>query len=415
MNTIEYTALVALDWGDKEHAFALQAAALETGMIPASAESIHHWLEELGTRCGHRPVALAIEAGRNAVLHALVAYPWLTIYPIHPATSERFRKAFTPSGSKADLSDAQVLLTILTQHRNQLRALTPDTAETRTLAALCALRRGVIDQRSTLSNELRSTLKSYFPQALELCGDDLWTALALDFLTRWPELAVLLRAKPATLESFYKDHSSRRPEVIANRLALIRQARPLTTDQAVIAPAVLRVQWLAAMLRPLQKHLLGIEDEIATAFAAHPEADLFRSLPGAGPAFAPRLLVAFGTDRARYPQAASMQKYAGIAPVKEQSGRQLWVHWRWNAPKFLRQTFVEWAGQTVPHCSWAKAFYRQQRKAGKNHQSVLRALAFKWIRIVWRCWHDRTPYDEARYLAALQLKNSPLATALLSP
>jgi transposase len=228
-------------------------------------------------------------------------------------------------------------------------------------------------------------------------------------------LAVLLRAKPATLESFYKDHSSRRPEVIANRLALIRQARPLTTDQAVIGPAVLRVQWLAAMLRPLQNHLLGIEDKIATAFAAHPEADLFRSLPGAGPAFAPRLLVAFGTDRARYPQAASMQKYAGIAPVKEQSGRQLWVHWRWNAPKFLRQTFVEWAGQTVPHCAWAKAFYRQQRKAGKNHQSVLRALAFKWIRIVWRCWHDRTPYDEARYLAALQLKKSPLATALLSP
>jgi hypothetical protein len=106
MNSTEYTALVALDWGDKEHAFALQAAALETGMIPASAECLHHWLEELGTRFDHRPVALAIEAGRNAVLHALVAYPWLTIYPIHPATSERFRKAFTPSGSKADLSDA---------------------------------------------------------------------------------------------------------------------------------------------------------------------------------------------------------------------------------------------------------------------------------------------------------------------
>jgi transposase len=414
-STSDYVALVALDWGDQEHAFTLQRAGQrESGTIAASAESLHGWLEQLGERCGHQPVALAIEAGRNAVVHALLAYPWLTVFPVHPATSERFRKAFTPSGAKSDLPDAAVLLNILAQHRDQLRALVPDTPETRQLAALTEVRRNAVDHRTQLGNELRSTLKLYFPQALELCGDDLWTPLALDFLTRWPELAVVQRAKPATLHAFYTGHNSRRADVIAARLALIQQARPLTTDRAVIAPAVLQVQLLLAVLRPLQQHLLEIEAAIAAAFAAHPEAELYRALPGAGPALAPRLLVAFGTDRTRYPDAPSLQKYAGVAPVTERSGRQLWVHWRWNAPKFLRQTFVEWAGQTIPKCAWAKAYYLQQKRGGKRHQTILRALAFKWIRILWRCWQDRKPYNESLYIKALVHQNSPLTKTLIA-
>ena len=413
MNSEDYAALVALDWGDTEHAFALQAeVAVETGTIPASPESVHRWLEQLGTRCAHRPVALALEAGRNAVMHALVAYPWLTIYPIHPATSERFRKAFAPSGSKADLPDAQVLLTILTQHRDQLRPLVPDTPATRELAALTEIRRGAVDHRTNLGNQLRSTLKTCFPQSLELCGDDLWTPLALDFLERWPELALLQKVKPATVRSFYLAHQSRRPGVIAERLALIAAARPLTADRAVLDPAIRQIHLLTAVLRPLQGHIEQLEARIAECFAVHPEAPLFAALPGAGPALAPRLLVAFGTNRARFPEAASLQKFAGVAPVKEQSGRQLWVHWRWNAPKFLRQTFVEWAGQTIPKCAWAKAYYRQHKRAGKHHQTILRSLAFKWIRILWRCWQDRIPYDEARYLASLRQRKSPLAAHL---
>jgi transposase len=414
-NSSDYAALVALDWGDQEHAFALQGREMkrETGTIPAAPESLHRWLEQLGTRCGGQPVALAIEAGRNAVVHALLAHPWLTVYPVHPATSARFRTAFTPSGAKADEPDADVLLTIVAQHRDQLRPLRPDTAQTRALAALTEVRRDAVDHRTQLSNELCSTLKLYFPQALELCGADLWTPLALDFLARWPELAVLQRAKPATVQAFYTAHNSRRQEVIAERLALIHQARPLTLDRAVITPAIRRVQLLVAVLRPLQQHLLTIEGDIAAAFAAHPEAELFATLPGAGPALAPRLLVAFGTDRTRYPDAASLQKYAGIAPVKEQSGRQLWIHWRWHASKFLRQTFVEWAGQTVPKCAWAKAYYVQQRRAGKRHQTILRSLAFKWIRILWRCWQDRIPYNESRYIHSLIHQNSPLAKTLL--
>jgi hypothetical protein len=73
--------------------------------------------------------------------------------------------------------------------------------------------------------------------------------------------------------------------------------------------------------------------EIKTTFAAHENAALFRDLPGAGPQLAPRLCVAFGTLRPLYPDPASLQKFAGLAPVIEKSGSQSWTHWRWGAPK----------------------------------------------------------------------------------
>jgi hypothetical protein len=414
MNSNDYAALVAMDWGDKEHAIALQVrgGSVEELKLAATAEGLHGWLEELGERCSHRPVALAVEAGRNAVMHALAGYPWLRIYPVHPATSERFRTAFTPSGAKDDQPDARVLLTILDQHREQLRPLQLDTAATRELAALTEIRRGAVDRRTTFACELQSTLKTMYPQALALCGDDLWTPLALDFLTRWPELAQLQRARPETLRAFYTTHNSRRPGVIAARLELIARARALTADRAVLDPAILQIQLLVAVLRPLQAQIEQIEERIAACYAAHPEAPLFANLPGAGPTLAPRLIAAFGTDRSRYPTAASIQKYGGVAPVRVKSGRQVWTHWRWNAPKFLRQTFVEWAGQTVPKCAWAKAYYRQQQHAGKRHQTILRSLAFKWLRILWRCWYDRVPYDETRYLRSLTQRHSPLAARL---
>jgi hypothetical protein len=138
-----------------------------------------------------------------------------------------------------------------------------------------------------------------------------------------------------------------------------------------------------------------------------PDFKLFAALPGAGAALAPRLRTAFGENRDRFPDAASVQNRTGIAPVVERSGNKSWTRWRFIASGFLRQTFVEWAGETVPHSFGAQAFYESRRAKGVSHQAILRALAFKWIRILWRCWHDRQPYDEARYLMALQKRHSP--------
>jgi Transposase IS116/IS110/IS902 family len=103
-----------------------------------------------------------------------------------------------------------------------------------------------------------------------------------------------------------------------------------------------------------------------------------------------------------------LQKYAGIAPVTERSGNKSWVHWRWQCPTFLRQTFIEWASQTIDKSFWAGAYYYQQRAKGSTYQTAVRALAFKWIRILYRCWISRTAYDETKYLKALKRRRSSL-------
>ena len=118
--------------------------------------------------------------------------------------------------------------------------------------------------------------------------------------------------------------------------------------------------------------------------------------------------IAFGERRERFPNAAAFQKYVGVAPVTERSGNQSWVHWRFSCSTFIRQTLVEWTEQTIPTSFWAKAFYERHRAKGASHNAAVRALAFKWIRVLWRCWVDRVPYDESRYLSALRRRGSPL-------
>jgi transposase len=410
-NPPEFAALLGLDWGDQSHAIALQPTGgpTETSTLAHSAESLHQWLDQLEQRLGGRQVAVAIETDRGAVVYALLERPWITIYPIHPATSTRHRTMFRPSGAADDLPDALVLLSLLEHHRDRLRPLQPDDEATRTLARLVEARRKAVDRRTLLSNQLKSTLKDYFPQALDLIGEELGSLMALDFLARWPRLTDVQAAKEITLRNFYSRHNARRPERIQSRLQLIHAARCLTHDPAVIEVNVRIVRLLVAELRVLLEHIAAFEEAIAESFTEHPERAFFSELPGAGPTLAPRLLVAFGTARDLYPQAASMQRYFGVAPVTEKSGNRAWIHWRWNAPTFTRQTLVEWAGQTVVFCPWAKAYYEQQRAKKAGHHAILRALAFKWLRILWRCWHNREAYNEETYLRQLDKRKSPIA------
>ena len=412
----ECAAFIGLDWGDRKHAIALcvrSSAVVETLELEHSAESLHAWLDALHIRFGGQRVAVAVEASKGAIVAALLEHPWLLIYPIHPSTSRRFSTAFSPSGAKNDLPDAKTLLEILRCHRARLRALLVQDPATRRLGMLVEARRKLVDQRTLLSNQLTSLLKGYYPQALELTGVKLFSPLALDFLERWPELALLQRTQPQTLRRFYYAHQVRRTHLIQQRLEAIGSARPLTSDRALCEVSILQLRRLLAELRLLGKYLAQLDQVLAAAFADYPEASLFESLPGAGAVMAPRLSVLFGTDRRRWLSAKELQTYYGIAPVIEQSGRQKWVHWRWNAPCFARQSLVEWAGLSVKFSSWAKAYYQQQKARRKPHATIVRGLAFKWLRILWRCWQDRQPYDEARYISRLQQRN-PSLFALLS-
>ena len=410
-----FAAFIGLDWGDKSHALALSDPAsgqTESSTLEHSAENLHAWLDQLQARYGGRPVAVAIEGTRGAIFPVLLDRPWLHLWAVHPATSARYRAAFTPSGAKDDGPDAQVLLELLQRHRDKLTPLSLADAATCQLAGLCEARRDRVDRRTQLLNQLTACLKKYYPQALSLVGENLASSLALDFLEKWPHLIALKSARPTTLKAFYYRHNVPRPEAVQERLDLIKNARVLTTDEAIVSVAVRQARVLVDQLRVLQRHVAEFDQTIAAQFRVHPDAALFRDLPGAGAVLTPRLLVAFGLDRDRYPDPNSLQKYAGLAPVREKSGGALWTHWRWQAPGFLRQSFVEWAGQTVVYCDWARAYYQQMKAKGKGHWAILRALAFKWVRVLWKCWQQRTPYDNTRHEQTLARRRSPLAVRL---
>jgi hypothetical protein len=258
-----------------------------------------------------------------------------------------------------------------------------------------------------LTNRLTSALKNYFPHVLQWCQDN-DTAIFCDFLSHWPTLKAAQRARRTTLEHFFQAHYVRSADLIQTRIEAIKSAGALTTDEGVITPNALLVPALVAPLRVTLQALADFDKAIAHRAQEHPDFPLFDALPGAGAVFAPRLLVAFGEQRERYASAEELQKYAGIAPVTERRGKKAWVHWRLQCPTCLRPTFVEWAAESTRPSFWAQVYDQQQRDKGKAHQAAVRALAFKWIRILYRCWQARTPYEESVYLQVLKRRSAPL-------
>jgi transposase len=403
-------AFIGLDWADERHSVHLQTTegTLEHVELEQKPAVLHEWVAQLQQRFAGGKIAVALEQRKGAVIHALLMYDCFVLYPINPKALARYREAFATSGAKADPLDSALLLDLVVRHGDQLRAWVPDTVESRTLQALCEQRRKLVNQRVALTNRITSLLKQYFPQALEWVGN-LASVQACDFLVQWPTLATVQQARPSTVRRFYQDHNCRKKAVIDARLAAIASARPLTTDAAVIEPLSLSVQTYATQLRTLIAAVDTFDARIAGVFAAHADHDIFGSFPGAGDVCAPRLAAAFGTDRTRWDSAAELQAHSGIAPVTERSGKSLWVHHRLACPKFVKQTFHEFADQSIRFSKWARAYYDQQRARGNDHHAALRALAYKWIRILFRCWKERRPYDEDTYIDTLRRRGSPLA------
>lgn len=405
-----FAAFIGIDWADKKHDVCLWVPGQvkrERLVLEHRPRAIQAWAEQLRERFAGAPVAVSIELAQGPIVSALLEHDFFVLFPVQPTTVARYRSAFTPSGAKDDPTDAEVVLELLLRHRDKLKPLQPERAQVRTLRRVVEGRRDLVHDRTRLTNRITNALKAYFPQVLEWFRDK-DSAVFADFLERWPTLDAAQRARKDTLEAFFRTSNVRRTATIKRRIDAIREERPLHSDDAVTIPARMLVDALLPQLRALSASIARFDEEIARLAPQLPDYDLFAALPGAGPTLAPRLLAAFGERRERFPDAAALQKFAGIAPVIERSGNKSWVHWRYSCSKFLRQTFVEWAAQTIPRSFWAKAFYDSHRARGARHQAALRALAFKWIRILHRCWLDRVPYDESRYLMALQKRSAPL-------
>jgi transposase len=412
--TEAFAAFIGLDWADTKHDICLQAAGSdkrEFQVLEHRPEVIEAWATGLLQHFKDGPIAIALELNKGPIVEALRKYDGFVLFHIHPTMMAKYRQAFTPSRAKDDPTDAELQLDLLLRHRDKLKPLAPQSPEMRTLSQLVQHRRRLVSDRVRITNRLTSTLKSYFPQVLHWLPNK-ETKLFCDFLSQWPTLKAAQLARRSTLERFFRQHHVYGEQRINERLKAIKNATALTSDEGIIMPQALLVKTLVTQLRAALEAIDNFDQAIAERAQNHPDFALFEALPGAGAALAPRLLVAFGEQRDRYGSAAEVQSYAGIAPVTERSGKQSWVHWRCQCPKFMRQTFVEWAAESIQFSFWARAYYQQQCDKGASHQAAVRSLAFKWIRIVFRCWQTKTPYNESVYLAALQRQGSPLIANL---
>ena len=412
----EYAAYLGIDWADTKHDLCLIDTASGTKtrlVIRHTPEAIAEYFTGLRARYPGQQIAVGLEQSRGPLLFALLQYDFLVLFPINPTTLAKYRQAFSPSRAKDDPTDAAYVAELLMQHGDRLKAWHPDDDETRTLRYLVEHRRRLVGDRTRLSNRLTSLLKCYFPQVLTWFPD-IRTELVCDFLWRWPALERLRGVKRTRLLNFFRAHHSVRRDTLEKRLAAIKESVPLTTDRAVINSSVLMTTALAAQMKTTIAAIREFDREIEKLCLAHPDFPLFQSFPGAGDVYASRLLAVIGSDRTRWSSADELACLSGIAPVMERSGKSVWIRWRYFCPKFMRQSFHEYAGESVKHSFWARAYYQQQISKGKSHQAAARALAYKWIRIIWKCWQTRTPYNEVKYLESLRKKGSPLLAFAVS-
>jgi transposase len=401
---------VGIDWADCEHEVAWIDPQHHQGQdsFLQKPQAITEWVRSLEQRFPNHRILIALEQSRGALIAGLANFPHLELYPLNPNQLSSYRKALYPSGGKNDPDDAALLAKFLEDHHEQLRPWSPDSAETRQIAELSELRRKLVEDRKKLVAKLKSSLKLYFPLILELFSREIHDDLILDLLRRWPTLEQLKRASPNTFRKFLAEHGIKDTDRQTQLIETIRSTPPLTKDNALVEPRARYVQALVEQIRGLNRAIGEFEAELERLASQHPDEPIFRSIPGAGDALVPRLIAAFGSDRERYRSAEQIQNYSGIAPITKQSGKSRHVQKRYSCPKFLRQTFHEFADHARKWSAWSKAFYNMKRAAGMKHHAALRALAYKWIRIMFRLWKTNTKYDEASYIEQLKRTGSPV-------
>ena len=406
-----------IDWADEKHCLAT--------CLPDGREAKIHWVEQkpqalddfflqLQQKHPQGRIGVVLEQSRGALLYALLKYPFLRLFPVNPRCLADFRDALRASGAKDDPTDAELLGQLGCKHWQNLRELQSDDVATRQLRLLTEHRRGVTEFQTALSQELGAALKCYYPVALELFAENIVLPVALAFLKRWPNLSALKKAKPGVLRAFFHSQNCRSEEKIQQRLDAIAAAKPLTEDAAVIAPMELLVKTVVKRLGAVRESIEMYDQQIAEVFATHAKAAVFESFPGAGPVLAPRLAAAFGTMEANFPTPQNMQCWSGVGPVKKQSGKSKVVQFRWARPFFLHQTFVEYARSSVKFSAWAAAFFQERLEKGWTRFRIYRALAFKWIRILWRCWKNNEKYSEQNYLDVLRKRGIKTYAALVA-
>lgn len=405
------SVLIGIDWADKEHAFACRTpdGKLYRGSFNQSPSAIREWVEFWTQKYPNIPLEVCIESSRGTLVNAFREFPCVHIYPVNPKALANYRSAFAHGGGKNDPVDARLILRFIEQNRDQLRPLQKDSPETSELFALTVQRRQLVEERVALANRLSALWKQYFPAICDLKPSKAYSEFVIKLTLKYPTLDLVQKAGKTKLRKFF--YSIGTKEKMESRLELLMNSVPITTDPVILRTCARQCQAIAAQIDVLNQSIKGYDAEIKRLVKQHQDYPIVATLPGASDNTHARLIAALGDDRNRYDSAEALQAAAGIAPITTQSGKSRYVKARWACSKFLKQTFHEYAGLSIAKCDWARRYYEQMLAKGKSKQMARRALAYKWLRIIYRCWKTSQPYNETHYLARLKETGSKLASA----
>ena len=399
--------LAGIDWGSEEHAVCVlddDGRAVARFAIAHSAEGFDRLTARLARHGSPAEVPVAIERPDGRLVDRLLeaGHP---VVPVKTNAIKAWREAEVLSGAKSDPGDAEVIADYLRQRRGRLRELAPFSPETRALRAVVRSRTDLVDQRVAAANQLNATLDAFWPGAKAVFAD-IWSPIALAFLERYPTPASAARLGEARMAAFLTRHgySGRRPAV-----ELVERLR---TAPAGIGPgpeSEARRDTVVAMvrvLRALGQAIKGLDRSIAAHLDEHPDADVFRSLPRSGQVNAAQMLAEWGDCREAFDSPEAVAALCGATPVTKRSGKHHAVHFRWACNKRFRNAMTTFADNSRRASPWAQTIYQAALDRGHDHPHAIRILARAWIRVTYRCWTDRVPYDPARHGAARRLTDT---------
>lgn len=340
---------------------------------------------------------VAIEQPNGLVVDRLLE-AGVTVVAVHPNQLAAARERYRSGGGKSDGFDAYVLAELARTDMHRLTALQPDSDETRALRTLTRAREDLVEQKVALANQLRAQLDAFWPGARRIFAD-LDSPIALAFLERYPSPDDARGLGEKRLAAFLARHGYCGRKSADQLLARLRTAptgrtRPLESEarrQVILA--------LVAALRPLLEQIRLLTSEIRGLLDEHPDGQIFRSLfrDPKSVVTAAELLAEIGDRRDRHPTSSSLEAIAGQAPVAVESGKKKVACFRWACNKTLRTAVSVLADSSRKHNPWANDIYQRARARGHDHPHALRILGRAWLRIIWRLWQDRNPYDPARH------------------
>lgn len=386
-----------IDWASEEHALCV----VDEGGVRLAEELFAH--DEAGLR-GLVARMRALGVGRVAIerpdglLVDRLLEAGFSVLPVHPNKLKATRPRYEASGGKSDGFDAFVLAELARTDSHRLRALCPDTDETKALRALTRTREDLVAARVRLANELRAQLDAFWPGAGRIFFD-VDSPIALAFLERYPTPADARGLGEKRLEGFLARNRYCGRRSATELLARLRSAPEGRAGALEAEARRAAVLGLVAALRPIVTQIRELASQIAGAVRAHPDGQVFLPLfkDPKSVITAARLVAEIGDDRGRYPTRESLAADAGMAPVARESGKRKVASFRWACDKRLRDAVSCLADSTRHHHPWAQSVYRSARSRGLDHPHAIRVLGRAWLRVLWRCWQDGVPYDPAKH------------------